>query len=236
MNSRVLIAGVATSFALLSYGEQEQLFKKPNADRGYVAVVNQQSKVPQDELQAVVDGFREHQPLVFRFLQTPQDAKDATVIIRIVDTAGEPPMTVSPEVGRAEMNVAGLVADLKSESEKTRLLIGRARREFLRTIAYAFGVGGSQFSGNLMTAVQISDLDGMKEALPVDTIQNIITSAKRRGMKPEHIVDYYTACQEGWAPKPITAEQKKDWDAVHNPPSKPIKITYDKDKRKPVVK
>ena len=225
MNKLIHTTIVATALSLGAFAESvEQMFTKPNSGKGFVAIVNQQTKVDEKEFTKAVDMLRGYKPYMFKFVKTEDEAKDAAAILLLVDKSGQPPMTVSPEVGRAEVNVAGLCADLKSEAGQKKFLPDRARREFIRAFAFAFCAGGSQFPGNIMTATSTRDLDYLKDPLPVDTIEAIGKTAKKRGLEAQHVVDYITACEEGWAPKPVTEQQKKDWDEVHQLPTKPIKI------------
>ena len=228
--NKIIIAGFAVALAAVSFGKdaaEPQLFVKPGSAKGFVAVVNKQAKVEEKEFVEAADSIRKTKAYVFKFVKDDAEAKGATAVIRLVDEAGRPPMTVSPEVGRGEMNVAVLVDDIKSDAGKKKFLVSRARREFLRTIAYAFGAGGSQFPGNIMAATKLRDLDYCSEFLPVDTLYAIEKSAKDRDLKPEIAVPYDVACEEGWAPQPVTEEQKKIWKEIHAMPENPIKIKFD---------
>ena len=56
------------------------------------------------------------------------------------------------------------------------------------------------------------------------------------GIIPYRLTTYRQACQEGWAHSPTNEYERYAWEDVHAMPSKPLKITYDKDRQKPVVK
>ena len=103
----------------------------------------------------------------------------------------------------------------------------RAKLEFLRLVCYAFGVGGSQFGGNLLSATTVSELDDMQLFLPVDVFSKIDASAEKRGLRPEIVAEYYEACEQGWAPPPTNDVQKAIWEATHTVPATPMKIEYD---------
>ena len=228
MKLKVIVAAAAVASAALAFGKgATSLFVKPGSAKGFIAIVNKQAKIAENEFLDVAEHIRQEKSFVFKFVKDDAEAKGAAVVIRLVDEPGRPPMTVSPEVGRAEMNVAALVEDLPSDAGKKKFLVPRARREFLRTIAYAFGAGGSQFRGNIMAALKLRDLDFCGEALPVDTLDTIVQNAKKIGLKPEYAVSYEVACEEGWAPQPKTDEQKKIWDGVHALPENPIQIKFD---------
>jgi len=228
MKSRWIVAVVFFASATLSFGKDSKaLFVKPGSAKGFVGIVNRQTKVAEREFSEAVECIRQERPFVFKFVKDDAEAKGAAVVVRLVDEPGKPPMTVSPEVGRAEMNVAALVEDIPSDSGKQKFLVPRARREFLRTVAYAFGAGGSQFHGNIMAALKLRDLDFCVEVLPVDTLDTIVQNAKKIGLKPEYAVSYEVACEEGWAPQPETDEQRRIWDEVHALPENPIQIKFD---------
>ena len=228
MKLKVIVAAVVVASAALSFGKSAtKLFVKPGSAKGFIAIVNKQAKVAENEFSDVAERIRQEKPFVFKFVKDDAEAKGAEVVIRLVDEPSKPPMTVSPEVGRAEMNVAALVEDLPSDAGKKKFLVPRARREFLRTIAYAFGAGGTQFRGNIMAVLKIRELDFCDEALPVDTLDTIVQNAKKMGLKPEYAVSYEVACEEGLAPQPETDEQKKIWDEVHALPENPIQIKFD---------
>ena len=57
-----------------------------------------------------------------------------------------------------------------------------------------------------------------------------------RGLESFDEGTYREACEMGVAPHPTNDLQKAIWKQVHTPPTKPLKITYDKDKKKPIVK
>ena len=225
-----LVLGVGVSTAFAAGKNARELFVKPGSAKGFVAVVNQQTKVAEKEFSEAAECIRNDKAFVFKFVKDDAGAKGAAVVIRLVDEAGKPPMTVSPEVGRAEMYVAALVEDLPSEAGKKKFLIPRARREFLRTVAYAFGAGSSQFPGNIMAAYKLRDLDFCAELLPVDAIDTIVKNAKKAGLEPEYRVPYRTACEEGWAPAPTNDAQKAVWKEVCTVPDQPMKIEFKKNK------
>ena len=232
--NKIIAVGFAVAFAAVSFGAEtvSGFFIKPGSAKGFIAVLNRQTKVEEKELAGAVESIRRDRPFVFKFVKDDTEAKDAAVVIRVVDEQGKPPMTVSPEIGRGEMNVAALVADVKSEAGKKKFLVSRARRELMRTIAYALGAGGTRFPGNIMSSVVLRDLDYCNEALPADTLEALAHNAEKLGLKPEYVVPYEIACEEGWAPEPKTEEQKKIWKDVHALPENPIKIKFDPKKDK----
>ena len=221
MKASVLtLAALAAGVAMAKPAVVRELIAQPNTAKGFAAVVNRQKLVPEKEFAEALVAFRVRRNYVFDFAR-----KDgATVTISIVDEPGKPPMTVSPEAGIGCLNVAALTNDLKTAESMEKFFVSRARKEFLRTVAFAFGVGSSQFKNNIFTAFSLHELDFMKEMMPVDVIDKLDRSAKSRGMQPERIVDYSVACGEGWAPAPTNAVQKAIWDEIHALPTAPIKI------------
>lgn len=227
---RILLTGIVIVLAIGAFAKQKtpkKLYVKPGSGQGFVAVVNEQTKVDEKEFVAASEEIRKGARFIFKFVKTEAEAKGAAVTVRVVDQAGKPPMTVSPEIGHGEMNVAALVDDLTSEESKKKFILPRARREFMRTVAYAFGAGGSQFPGNIMAAMKIRDLDYCEEFVPVDTLKTIADNGKKLGLKPERAVRYDVACEEGWAPEPKTDEEKQIWKEIHSLPENPIKIKFD---------
>lgn len=225
---KLIATGFIFALSMASFGaEAEEIFVKPGSAKGFVAIVNKQTKVAESEFAKAVEYIRKDKPFVFKFVKDDAGAKGAAVVVRIVDEAGKPPMTVSPEVGRGEMNVAALAESVSANADAQKTFLLRARREFLRTIAYAFGAGGSRFTGNIMTILKISELDTCEEFLPVDTMSDIARNAKKLDLRPEYAVTYDVACEEGWAPQPKTDEQRKIWKEIHAMPENPIKIKFD---------
>lgn len=200
------------------------LFVQPGSAKGSIAVVNTQTNVAQSVLVEASEIVRKESRFVFRFVKAAEEAKDAVIVLTVVDAPGRPAMTVSPDVGRAEVNVAALASDLKTERSRAKFFAPRVRKTFLRALAYACGAGGSVFPGNIFDVATPRDLDYASEEIPMDARSAIDRHLQRRGMEPEHATDYETACVEGWAPAPKTDEQQKIWDKVHALPTEPIKI------------
>lgn len=213
--------------------EEEVLYSKPGSIRGHVAVMNRQNLLPESLFTEAAEIIRERLRYDFRIGGDESLLKGAALQLSIVDNPDDTaPMTVSPEIGRGQLNVAALTNDLSSADAVRKLLPNRARLEFLRLTCYAFGVGGSQFGGNLLSATSLQDLDSMKPFLPVDVFDKIDASARKRGLRPEVLASYREACEQGWAPAPTNDVQKAIWQKVHAIPDKPITIKYDPKKDK----
>lgn len=190
---------------------------EPNSGKGFVAVVNTQSKVDEKEIAEVVAVIRKEISYRFKIVKTDVEAKDAALTIRVVDVAGKPVFTASPEASLAEVNVATLVDDLKSDFSKKKFLPHRTRIEIMRAFAYAAGAGGSGFPGNIFDTVTVKDLDYCKEFFPVDTLDAIRRHLTKRGLEPENVTTYRYACEEGWAPAPTNEYQKAIYEEIKNP-------------------
>jgi hypothetical protein len=54
----------------------------------------------------------------------------------------------------------------------------------------------------------------------------------KAGYKQRKCGTYYDACEEGWAPTPTNAVQKKIWDKVHKLPTKPLMIVPESQRKK----
>lgn len=202
----------------------DEFIVKPGSSKGYIAVVNAQTNVPESVFVEASETIRADQRYVFRFFKTAAEAKDAKVIVSLVSEPGRAPLTVMPDLFRAEVNVAALTSDLKTESGKRKFLPKRAGKQFLRAVAYACGAGGSAYRQNVLDAVGLRDLDYVDLFLPNDALMTMDNHLDRLGLKPEEAQSYEDACIEGWAPAPKTASQKAIWDKVHQAPTDPLKI------------
>lgn len=217
MSTKSLVVSIVLT--VLTYaGMGADKFIKPNSSLGMVTIVNDRNIVGYDIIDSAVNIVRESLPYSFKIVSAPNDEK-AQVVIQLVAESNDTILTVSPEAGRAKINVAA-IGSFNREA--------RIRREILRAFAFSFGAGASQFQGNIMSACDLEELDSVEDFLPFDTIQTISRVAEKRGLKPEIVADYYTACQEGWAPMPTTAEEQKIWDEIHEIPSEPIKIIFER--------
>lgn len=224
---RLHIIAIAV-FAFMEVAAREEivdLYVKPGSCRGHIAVVNSQSMVGEPLLREAADVLCERKRFAVRFGRDESVCNGAAIRLTVIDDPADlAPMTVSPEVGRGVLNVAALTNDLSTAAAVERLLPNRVKIEFLRLLCYAFGVGGSQFGGNLLSATSVQDLDNMQPFLPVDVFSRIEASGKRRGLHPEIVAEYHEACEEGWAPAPTNEFQRAIWDKVHAMPTAPIRI------------
>lgn len=101
-------------------------------------------------------------------------------------------------------------------------------------------LGGGSFMNFPMSATKrvnsIADLDRLEGRSPSPfAMMSMSAYIDELGIKFEQESTYEQACQEGWAPAPTNEIQKAIWREIHTPPTKPLKITYDKDRQKPIV-
>ena len=208
---------------------------KPGSQQGEVVYVDCGSKVPEAWILFSIDYFTRESKFKIT-LKKGTFALPAPVILGnaslfLVDDPTLPPMLVAPESRWTMVNMAQL------KTSDRRRFEDRVKRQLSRGFAFLCGGGESEFVGSLMSVVRAEQLDKQEDhRLPIDVISRFVPMMSEVGVTPAIYADYETACQEGWAPAPTNQWQKAVWDKVHAPPSKPMKITYDKDKQKPVVK
>lgn len=217
MNVNLVRITFALAFVSFSCFAKERSYAKPNSSSGLVIIVNQQNCVDEATVHSAINVIRESLPYVFKTISKDMGEKGQSVI-NLVSEPNDTILTVSPETGISKVNVLAI----GSKNREARI-----RREILRAFAFSFGAGASQFPGNIMSACDLDEIDNAEDFLPFDTIQTISRVAEKRGLKPEVLADYATACQEGWAPNPSTPEEQKIWDEVHEIPTEPIRITFD---------
>lgn len=243
----ILSTLIACASTILVAADQATLHQdeliRPGTGLKSVAIVNTQSRLAQREIDEVARMIDEATCVNVRSFRADGgepsailNASGSELVVIVKDDTLSSAMLIAPEDRWAVVNVGKLLDDLPSEKAKAKFFVPRARKEILRCFSLLCGGGSSQFPGNVMNSATIRGLDLIKEQIPADMIDNYTRYLTQLGVKPKEYVPYEFACQEGWAPQPTNDMQKAAWTRVHNPPEKPIKITYDKDKQKPVVK
>lgn len=157
----------------------------------------------------------------------------ANVAVFIVDKPDVPALLGAPEERWAMVNVAKLTTEgITNEKLKKRL-----GREIMRAIGYVCGtdcLGTGAESHPILTP---ADLEyRMTDGFTVEAMMKVMDYLPKIGVVSYQKTTYKQACEEGWANSPTDEVQKAIWDGVHAVPTKPLKITFDKDKQKPVVK
>ena len=174
-------------------------------------------------------------PVTVQTANSTMASLSALAAIFIVDDASlHVPMLVSPECHWAIVNAAAL----GEGSESPAFIEARMRKMIIRAFFYACGGATTDYGSNLMATIKkVSDLDEYADdAIPQDIVGRAGNAMHKIGIEQNAYVPYLQACKEGWAPAPTNEMQKAAWDKVHSIPEKPIKISFDKDKQKPVVK
>lgn len=153
--------------------------------------------------------------------------------ISLVEDAS-PRLVVAPEDASASINVKALSKD----GADRKVVCERVMKELWRAYAYIFGAAECEFGPGITDlVVNLEELDRLACGAPHPAMQNsIFKNTARLGVGVVRSVTYRQACSEGWAPAPTNDILKAIWDKVHEIPSKPMKITYDKAAQKPVVK
>ena len=68
----------------------------------------------------------------------------------------------------------------------------------------------------------------LHDRVPMDKVQAIGAYLAAHGVTPLVTAHYRQACKQGWAPAPTNEYQKAIWDQVHEIPTEPLKIKYQK--------
>lgn len=211
---------------------------KPGTPCGKIAIVNAQKGIKtaifEDafkklsyKLQAVTTVFSEAESVSVGNADEMKTKTGASFAVFIVDDQKLPMSLIAPEAQWAILNIKPLSV---GSTSGTNLEL-RARAEFARVIGLLCGGASSQFNSRIMNLIsKPSDLDGCVPELPVDTAAKLMGYLDKHGVKAERKVFYQKACEEGWAAEPTNKFQKAVWDKVHQLPTKPIKIKYNKKK------
>ena len=220
---------------------------KPDPGNGRILIANAQKRVPSRAFSRVANVARMRMKLAIESCDvevvkaahpTAISARElrATLVVFVTDDpSSKSTILLSPDERWAIVNVSALGID----APDAETVENRTRHAVSRAVGFLCGAGGSQYADSLIGAFIDCprDYDHFKsDMLPPDTFQKLHTYLGKLGVRPIEQITYQAACQEGWAPAPTNDIQKAIWEKVHAAPTKPIKITYDKDKQKPVVK
>ena len=210
-----------------------QFVARPGSQKGTVAFVNAAGLDPRI-LDGVVSNLYREVALNFKVVKGGKvDAATATsemkklsvnVAVFVIAEKGYPAELVSLEDNWAIVNYEAIRADGTAGAALDKRMAFAAHRAFLA----AAGSYTSQFPGNVMASSDWQKLDRLQMAfIPVDVNGRMLQYLSSIGVTPVKMVRYRTACEEGWAPKPVNLPQQQIWDKVHAMPSNPIKIKYD---------
>ena len=232
----LLLATTANSSYKDEFAELGGSLIKPEGNNGRILFVNSQRSIPLNVIKEQA-SYIEHE-LKFHIIITngefsiPRKPFESEAALFIIESNEYPTILSAPEDGWAMVNFS------KIKDDKTPCYYNRARKELLRGFLMLAGAFNSQFPHPLVRCVtdakQLDDIASYE--FPYDTLDRMVEYLKGYGISTYKLCSYVEACNEGWAPQPTNDVQKAIWDRVYTPPTKPIKITYDKDKQKPVVK
>ena len=212
---------------------------------GCVKVISYQKALPLDNVKSAGEAFSKQMKIVIASESASgsfsladadklQNNSKANAVVFVVADPTLPMTLVAPESRWGVVNVTKL-----SEGDPTRdVLAKRVHTAVFRAIAGVIGAYGSQYPGTIMEGILSAKEMGNHSdyAFIPDSQMAVVNFLPKIGMKQGQTITYAKACKLGIAPAPTNDIQKAIWEEVHAPPSKPIKITYDKDKQKPVVK
>lgn len=185
----------------------------------WIAVVNAQSKIGKE----TYDGEIEHAKNMFKFsFHTSSTTNEwrksarlevmsgATFAVVVGDIEGESSLVLLPTEQIALVNVAALA------SPDEEVFNDRFHKEFLRGLAYLFGIGNSASAMSIMKPVKsVAELDALPARhLGPDSLSLSMRLARDRGMTVLRKVPYILAVKQGWAPAPTNDIQQAVWDRV----------------------
>ena len=200
---------------------------KPGSKRGKIVYVNAQRRAKTEWMREQIKEIngKLHYDIEIMdgefSLPSPKLAAEANLFI--VDDPALPSLLAAPENRWVAVNVAGLAS---GEGEKPQFFEARVKKSLTRGFCLLAGAQDSGFKMSLMGCMtKPEELDAHVDSrLPVDVIKRFGPYLEGYGVKPEKIVSYRKACEEGWAPQPTNDIQKAVWDDVHAMPTEPIKI------------
>lgn len=215
----------------------------PGSQKGHIRIVNCQEKVSCEDLKPVLEFFRNQYAFDVQIVKgtaVPVDAaatamKDkygADLAIYVIDDKRLGAMLTAPEERWAFVNVAKLEAGAPGP----KYTAARSRKAIIRALSYM--TAGSQHNAPLVDAMKTPEAydEIISMGLPVDVMIRMTKYLKAIDITPKYKTTYRAAIERGINIPPTNDYQKAIWDKVHSIPEKLLKITYDKDKQKPVVK
>ena len=203
----------------------------PNSQRGKIVFVNAQTDADEGLISEVADVFAKSQHLKIEVekgdfsLANPAIKGDACLFV--VNDANLPTILHAPENRWTMVNLARL---REGNGSKPQFYSERVKKEVTRGFCLLAGAQTSNYPDSLLTSVtNPADLDRFLGCrLQVDIQERFVPYLKGLGITPAKFTTYLEACQQGWAPTPTNDVQKAIWDKVHEMPTEPIKIKYQK--------
>ena len=193
---------------------------KPGTGRGYVAIVNRQTRASEDAIQAGIAVVQDQYKVDIKILPEPKFGAVAT--IELVSDGGKSTVVWYPDEMRTVVDVDALAKD---NSEKS-VLDERVKKQIVRGFGISLGGGYVCTSRSPLSPMKtLNALDNCDTYLEMD--MRFQQNSEAFGLKPFNRVTYRRAAQEGWAPAPKDKYQQRILDKVHQIPDKPITIEYD---------
>lgn len=180
----------------------------PGTPSGKILVVNLQKRVPEDGLKKLHEAFQSMMEYDLRFVNKDEDG---AVVVRIVDDPkGAEALTVWPDKGRAEVNVAVLAAD----NPKPAFLAARTRKEVLR--AFSCATAGSNYGWALYGKLRgVKDLDDIAaEDFPLDIVMRTNRFLRDAGVRQIVHASYREVLEAGYDVAPTNGYQKAIYEKV----------------------
>lgn len=212
-------------------------------DPGLFVFVDCQSELKGQALnktiKALADDFNidirkingDNSPFDLRLVPNNLKCLGAKGAIWIVSDVSLPVVLTAPEDGWGVLNVAPLMMDSPDAIKLEKRVVKFVNRVF----GNINGIGDSV----MMPACVMKQAIGIKgvDALVCATYSpeansKIAAYLSKSGYKQRKRGTYYDACEEGWAPAPTNAVQKKIWDKVHQLPTKPLVIVPESKRKK----
>ena len=189
-----------------------------------VQVVNLQKIFDDDHFQSTVVELRKKFFYPFSTNSLATSGKvDPNAVARVTVVAKDdaPALLCAPEECWAEVNVKALAADNPNDyTLRTRVV-----KEMWRALGFALGCGNSAVLPCIMDdARTLKEIDALPKLFGPESGSKINCTAQNRGAQLRRITTYRRACHEGWAPAPTNDVQRKIWDELHTPPTKPLVI------------
>ena len=206
------------------------LVSYPGAKRGKIVFVNAQSKAPADWLDEIAKFHARELKVDIEVstgtFQFPDTKVLGNASLFVIDDPKMPSILHAPEQKWTMINIAPLT---EGNGSKPAFFSARVKKELTRGLCLLAGTQTSNYPESLLGCVtKPSDLDKFADwELPVDIPERFLPYLAGFGIKPNELVTYRKACQEGWAPAPTNDYQKAIWEQVHSIPDKPITIEYD---------
>ena len=207
---------------------------KPGTKQGKITYVNAQKRIPGEWLNESAKLFNGIFRNKIRYdivitngefsLPSPKLESEATLFV--IDDPSMPTILSAPENRWAMVNMQNLD---EGRGAQEPFLHARALKRMMRGIALLAGAQDSTYPRCLLSCkTKAEDMDINPDCrLPVDVVKRFERYLVGYGIKPEKIVTYREAVEEGWAPQPSDEYQRVVWKEVHSIPKKPLQITFD---------